>query len=503
MKYYLIKLYTKLLGVSPLRAVRPLSYLRNLSSLYKYLSLPIFFALISTFAKAQQPDTLALPEPTNDQVPTDSIVVELIILPSNLEYIPGDDTPELFADRLSCIQQQIPLTYNNTVHGFIDYFTVRNRDYTRMMQRRKDLFFPLFERYLSDYNLPDELKYLSIIESGLNPRAVSKARAVGLWQFMPGTGRYFDLKTDWYVDDRMDPEKSTDAACRYLAQLYRMFGNWELALAAYNSGPGTVRKAVRKSGYKKSFWEVYPHLPRETRAYVPQFIAIIYAMNYTEQHNLVETAREEIPQYDTLAVKQFLHFETLAKLTGTCLEDLQKLNPAVIRNVLPANSRFPIIKMPIHAKAALDLNRASILDSASRVGRIENELYAANPSVNTIGRERITYKVVSGDVLGSIAMRHGARIEDIKGWNNLSGNTIRTDQRLIIWVSPAKAVVSSRSVAAEPVLLSPDTKTYIVQPGDTLWDISKKLPGLTVEKIKTLNNLKTNNLQPGQKLIVG
>lgn len=468
--------------------------------------LTILFALIYLIAQAQEPDTLALPEPTADLVPTDSIIAELVILPTNLEYIPGDDTPELFADRLSCIQKQIPLTYNNTVHGFIDYFTVRNRDYTRMMQRRQDLFFPLFEKYLAEYNLPDELKYLSIIESGLNPRAVSKARAVGLWQFMSGTGRYFDLKTDWYVDDRMDPEKSTDAACRYLAQLYRMFGNWELALAAYNSGPGTVRKAVRRSGYKKSFWEVYPHLPRETRAYVPQFIAIIYALNYTEQHNLLETAREEIPSYDTLAVKQFLHFETLAKLTGTCLEDLQKLNPAVIRNVLPANSRFPIIKMPIHAKVALDLNRASILDSASRVGRKENELYAANPSVNavsTIGREQITYKVVSGDVLGSIAIQYGVRIGDIKSWNNLSSNSIRAGQRLVLWVSPSKAVVSARGVASEPVLLSPDTKTYIVQPGDTLWDISKKLPGLTVEKIKTLNNLKSNNLQPGQKLIVG
>ncbi len=159
--------------------------------------------------------------------------------------------------------------------------------------------------------------------------------------------------------------------------------------------------------------------------------------------------------------------------------------------------------MPLHAKVALDLNRASILDSASRVGKKENELYAANPSINTMGRERITYKVVSGDVLGSIAIQHGVRIDDIKSWNNLSGNTIRADQRLVLWVSPSKAVASSRSVAVDPILLSPDTKTYIVQPGDTLWDISKKLPGLTVEKIKTLNNLKTNNLQPGQKLIVG
>ncbi len=473
----------------------------------KYCVVVIFSLFVSMGALAQEdplPDTLALPVELEDLALEDSTSLELVALPANLEYIPGNDTPELLVDRLSCIQQQIPLTYNNTVHGFIDYFTVRNRDYTRMMQRRKDMFFPLFEEYLKKYNLPDELKYLSIIESGLNPRAVSKARAVGLWQFMSGTGRYFDLKTDWYVDDRMDPDKSTDAACRYLAQLYRMFGNWELALAAYNSGPGTVRKAVRRSGYKKSFWEVYPHLPRETRAYVPQFIAMIYALNYTEQHNLVETAREIIPPYDTLAVNQFLHFETLAKLTGTCLEDLQKLNPSVLRNVLPANGRVSVIKIPTHAKHALDLNRTSILDSASKVGRKENEQYASKPSANTYGREMVSYKVVSGDVLGSIAIRHGVRIEDIKSWNNLPNNSIRAGQRLTIWTNQSRAIASSSSAATkETILLSPDTKTYIVQPGDTLWDISKKVPGLTVEKIKTLNNLKSNTLQPGQKLIVG
>lgn len=464
----------------------------------------MFFVFASNLALAQDPlpDTLSLPEPTGEPLASDSTVATLLILPSDLEYIPGDDTPELIEDRLNCLEKQIPLTYNNTVHGFIDFFTVRNREYTRMVQRRQDLFFPLFEKYLAQYNLPDELKYLSIIESGLNPRAVSRARAVGLWQFMSGTGKYFGLQTDWYVDDRMDPDKSTDAACRYLSQLYRIFGNWELALAAYNSGPGTVRKAVRRSGYKKSFWEVYPHLPRETRAYVPQFIAIIYAMNYAEQHNLVETAREQIPLYDTLAVKQFLHFETLANLTGTCLEDLQKLNPSVLRNALPENGRKKIIKIPLHSKIILDSNRVAILDSASRVGRKEIELSAKNSTGNTYGREMTTYKVVSGDVLGSIAIRHRVSVQDLRTWNNLNGNTIRVGQRLVVWMAPGSSTAKN-TVSAEAILLSPDTKTYIVQPGDTLWDISKKVPGLTVEKIKSLNNLKSNNLQPGQKLIVG
>lgn len=478
----------------------------------RYFVLALFFIFSNTVLFAQEEetetDTLELPAPTGDLIPVDSLPITLLALPSDLEYIPADDTPELLADRLSCIQQTIPLTYNNTVHGFINYFTVRNREYTRNIQRKQDLFFPMFEKSLAQYRLPDELKYLSIIESALNPRAVSRARAVGLWQFMSGTGRYMGLHTDWYVDERMDPEKSTDAACRYLSQLHSIFGDWELALAAYNSGPGTVRKAIRRSGYKKGFWEIYKYLPRETRAYVPQFIAIIYAMNYADKHNLLETTREELPPFDTLAVKQFVHFESLASLTGTCLEDLQKLNPSVQRNALPDNGKVHIMKIPTHAKVALDLNRAMILDSVSRVGKREVEALAKKFSGGgTEGREMISYKVRSGDVLGSIAIRYRVRITDLKKWNNLRSDRIHSGQRLAIWVIPptGSAIASAKkqtSPVAQPALLSPDTKTYIVQPGDTLWDISKKLPGLTVEKIKSLNNLKGNSLKPGQKLII-
>jgi len=476
----------------------------------RYFVLAIFFVFSTTLIFAQEEeetevDTLELPAPTGDLIPLDSVPITLITLPSDLEYIPADDTPELLADRLSCLQQIIPLTYNNTVHGFINYFTVRNREYTRTMQRKQDLFFPIFEKSLAQYNLPDELKYLSIIESALNPRAVSKARAVGLWQFMSGTGKYMGLQSDYFIDERMDPEKSTDAACRYLAQLYSIFGDWELSLAAYNSGPGTVRKAIRRSGYKKTFWEVYPHLPRETRAYVPQFIAMIYAMNYAEKHNLLETAREKLPPSDTLLVKQFVHFESLASLTGTCLEDLQKLNPSVMRNALPDNGKTHVMRIPTHAKETLNLNRAIILDSVARVGKKEMEALAKKFSVGgTEGREMISYKVRSGDVLGSIAMRHKVRVTDIKKWNNLRNDRIHSGQRLAIWVIPSGAFASIKTqTTTQPApLLSPDTKTYTVQPGDTLWDISKRMPGLTVEKIKSLNNLKGNSLKPGQKLII-
>lgn len=438
--------------------------------------------------------------------PKDTIQSELVALPSNLDYIPADDTPELIADRLGCLQKTIELNYNSRVHGFIEYFTVRDREYTRNMLRKKDLYFPLFEKYLKQYNLPEELKYLSIIESALSPRAVSRASAVGLWQFMSGTGRYFGLHNDWYFDDRMDPEKATDAACRYLSQLYTIFGDWQLALAAYNSGPGTVRLAIKRSGKKKTFWEVYPYLPRETRSYVPQFIAMVYAMNFAAEHNIFEDSREEMIPHDTIVVKQFLHLETLAKLTGTCLEEIQTLNPRVLRAALPDNGQTHIVKLPVAAKQTLTMNRQAILDSASK-GKKAFEDLMKQMAGNTYGREKLVYTVRSGDALSTIARRFGVRVNDIKEWNYLSHNMIRTGQRLNIWLLPSQSKAKSVSqvqpeAPKNEVLPSLTNKTYIVQPGDTLWDISKKL-GASVERIKTLNNLKGSRLQPGMKLIVG
>lgn len=422
----------------------------------------------------------------------------LFALPQQYEYIPAEETPELVADRLSCLQGTIPLTYNNNVHGFINFFTIRNRDYTRLMLRRRDLYFPLFEKYLAQYNLPQELKYLSIIESGLNPRAVSRASAVGLWQFMSFTGRYFGLHNDGYIDDRMDPEKSTEAACRYLKQLHTIFGDWELALAAYNSGPGTVKRAIRRSGYKKKFWEIYRYLPRETRSYVPQYVAIIYAMSYAEEHNLADLAPEVTMPHDTVMVRTYVHLETFAKLTGTCLDDLHTLNPSLRRNAVPEREKPFALRVPLFAKLNLEGNRSGILDSASKVGKKEIEALVKNTPGNTTGREPIVYKVKYGDVLGLIAQRYRVRIDDLRKWNNLRGNMIRTGQKLTIWVIP-----STRTQASLAPGEIPNDKTYVVQQGDTLWDISRKFKGLTVEKIKSLNNLKDNQLSPGMKLILG
>ncbi|HMG88622.1 MAG TPA: LysM peptidoglycan-binding domain-containing protein [Chryseolinea sp.] len=482
----------------------------------KGVTLPLLFIITaSAFAQEIQPDSVVVDSlevavaEEDHMYKGDTADFVYFVLPSDLEYVPGDDDPLLVADRLACIERTMPLIYNERVHSFINYFTVKDREYTRMMMRRKNLYFPLFEKYLAKYGLPDELKYLSIIESGLNPRAISRVRAVGLWQFMSATGRYYGLNNDWYIDDRMDPEKSTESACRYLRDLYGMFHDWELALAAYNTGPGNVKRAIRKSGYKRSFWEIYPNLPRETRSYVPQFVAITYAMNYLDEHNFFDEGEEMLPRYDTIQINKFLHFETFANLTGTCVEDLQRLNPSIQRNAIPETSRIQTLYVPLDAKINLEINRVAILDSASRVGRKELEVLAKNTEGSTYGRDRVIYKVRNGDVLGSIAIRHGVRVNDLKKWNNLRSNTIHVGQRLNIWSrssassTTATVLASSKPKTSLPVIPISGSKTYTVQPGDTLWDISKKFEGLTIEKIKSLNNLNNSRLQPGQKLIIG
>jgi len=434
----------------------------------------------------------------------DTTTFAFYTLRSDIEFIPGDDRPALIKDRLSCIEKSIPLHYNDRIHSFINYFTVRDREYTRMVMRRKNVYFPVFEKHLQRYGLPDELKYLSIIESGLNPKAISRARAVGLWQFMYATGRHYNLRVDWYEDERMDPEKSTEAACRYLRDLYGMFNDWELALAAYNAGPGNVKKAIRRSGYKKTFWEIYPFLPRETRSYVPQFVAMIYTMNYLEEHNFIDGENEVLMPYDTLQVNGYLHLETFAKLTNVCLEDIQKLNPSLLRNVVPDATKSKSIRIPLVAKDALAENRLAILDSASKVGKKELEVLARNTEGSTYGSDRIIYRVKSGDVLGAIAMRYRVRVDDIKKWNNLNSNTIRIGQQLTIWTkTPATSAIASAPTpnVTQPLQI-PDSKRYVVQPGDTLWDISRRFEGLTIEKIKEMNNLSDSKIQPGQTLVI-
>jgi membrane-bound lytic murein transglycosylase D len=426
------------------------------------------------------------------------------------EHVPDYNYSEIEQQFLQ-IESEIPLSFNTRIKAFIDYFTIKDREYTKNVLGKLDLYFSLFERYFREYNIPDEIKYLAIVESGLNPKARSRVGAVGLWQFMPSTARMYGLRIDWYIDERMDPEKSTIAACKYLQLLYESFDDWELAMAAYNCGPGNVRRAIRRSGYKKKFWEIYRYLPRETRSYVPQFMAFMYVINYAEEHNFyIEDYREYMPEMDTLIVNDFLYLKTFADLTNTCAEDLEKMNPMVRRRAFPETGNKYVFNIPADIKEYVQNNRSYILDSARNTGKEELEYLARNSVGSTWGRDKIVHRVRSGEVLGSIAAKYKVRVADIRSWNNIHGSLIRVNQKLNIYVNERyyNSINNTKPVASQPVAQSRtqatgSDKVHLVQPGDSLWKISRQYEGLTIEKIKKLNNLKSNKIKPGQKLIIG
>lgn len=430
----------------------------------------------------------------------------LFIPPLTYEYIP-DATYDQINERLKRINSEMPLNFNTRVKSFVDYFTVREREYTKMVLRRSTYYFPIFEEILAKYNLPDELKYLAIVESGLKSTARSWAAAVGLWQFVYYTGRSYDLHADWYVDERMDPVKSTEAAARYIKSLYNMFGDWELALAAYNCGPGNVRKAIRRSGYKKKFWDIYRYLPRETRGYLPQFVAITYAFNYAEEHNFILDDSEYIYPMatDTIMVRNFLNLTTLGNMLDVCEEDMEFLNPSIKRKAIPQSTKYFSVRIPNDKMKLFTEHRSLILDSASKTGKKELEYMARNSVGSTYGRDKVIHRVRSGDVLGRIAQRYHVKLSDVKKWNNLHSNTIMVGQRLNIWLTPNSytASVAKKKPTVKQNMLVNGTKYHIVQPGDTLWDISKAYSDMSIEKLKKLNNLKSNSIKPGQKLVIG
>ena len=424
------------------------------------------------------------------------------VLPEiHYEYVPDLSFNEV-ADRISCLESDMPLSYNKVVKSFIDYFTVRDREYSKLMIQRVNLYFPIFEYYLEKYGLPDELKYLSIIESGLNPVARSRVGAAGLWQFMPSTGRLFKLYQDYYIDERLDPYKSTEAACIYLKSLHNRFKDWELALASYNAGPGKVRRAIRRSGYKKKFWEIYDYLPRETRSYLPQFVAMIYVLKHQKEHNLKVDYVFYPIKSDTIHVSNYVDLKTFAQQIDVCLEDIKTLNPALRRGAVPPHAKDYALRIPIDKMPYLQAHRKEILDSASVKGKEVLAKLAATQPGSTYGRQNVRHRVRSGEVLGTIAERYSVRVSDLRKWNRIRGNLIRSGQILNVWIKPGQqpTVASVRTTTPQDI---PTSKIHLVQPGDTLWEISLKYKGLTIERIKQLNNLQNNRIKPGQTLIIG
>ena len=461
---------------------------------------------------------------------------EFDTLPEELKtYLPDS----VYISRLQAIDSYLPLPYSETVRNFIGLYTIRKRELTSYMLGLSNYYFPIFEEALERYQLPNELKYLPIIESALNPRAFSRAGASGLWQFMIGTGKLYGLEINSFIDERNDPIKSSDAAARYLRDLYAIYGDWHVVIAAYNCGPGNINKAVRRCGGKQNYWDIYYSLPRETRGYIPVFIAANYVMKYGKEHLLKATEPKFKTVTDTIEVHNYLNFEQLAAVMNISVEELRQLNPQYRRDIIPARPDKPyLLKLPTEAISAF-------IDNETQIFAYNRDKYFPNNQLVPLkgrfrgtkgsaaqGMREITHVVKSGDNLGSIAREYRVTIADVREWNDFRKKTLHIGQRITVYVpgkslkskeaklekqKPEQQILANNSSVVKEVktentatagtdtnVQSTTTSDYIlytVQSGDSLFTIAKKFPGITDADLKEFNNIRNvRGLYPGQQI---
>lgn len=429
-------------------------------------------------------------------------------------------TDSVYIKRLGKIPSLIPLSFNKIVKKYIQLYSNKRRKQVELMMGLSEYYFPLFEEILDKEGMPQELKYLPIIESALNPKAFSRAGASGLWQFMYSTGRMYKLDINTFVDERCDPIKATYAAVKYLKDMYQIYGNWHLVIAAYNCGPGNVNKAIRRSGDKKNYWDIYYRLPRETRGYVPAFIAAIYTFNYYKEHNLYPNDSKLPVACDTLMIDESLHFDQVATVLNLDKKQLRELNPQYRADIIPGDIKPYALKLPMRYTA-------EFIDNQDAVFAYKKDFYfnqrdkVVNPRdryrkyvpVTPKGKAKIYHKVKSGDAVGLIAAKYHVRSADLRYWNNIRRNLIKVGQRLIVYVPKSKASYykrisgtaykksSAKSTPRKKFVYDKNYIYYTVRKGDNFWTIAKKYPGVSNYDIMNLNSIKNaSSLRVGQKL---
>lgn len=403
----------------------------------------------------------------------------------------------VYIERLQKMNSFISLPYNNIIRNYIITYTERIAKQSETMLGLSKYYMPIIEEIFDQYDLPLELKAMAIIESALNPRAVSRVKAKGMWQFMYSTAIRYDLLINSYVDERLDPVKSCHAAARYLQDAYRMFGDWPLAIASYNCGAGNVNKAIRRAG-TKDFWSVYPFLPRETRGYIPSFIAALYMLNYYPEHKLTPAQISMPVHTDTIKVTKMLHFDQVEHYTGLPKQQLRDLNPQYLHDIVPGIEREYILRIPYNYTG-------KFIEHEKEIYKYKDSVYFSPATLKKIkdsgssNSQRITHKVKKGETLSHIALKYGVKVKDIQRWNGVKTN-IRIGQRLVIYKGGGGPSASSSSGSAKTTV-SGGYVIYTVKSGDNLWDIAKKFPGISAKNIMDLNGLNSKSkIYPGMNL---
>lgn len=405
----------------------------------------------------------------------------------------------VYIRRLKEMNSFITLPYNDIVRGYLIHYSEKMKSGMKRIIGLSSYYMPIFQETFDRHGLPEELKAMAIIESALNPTAVSRAGAKGMWQFMYNTAKLYGLHIDSFVDERLDPVKSADAAARYLKDAYKIFGDWNLAIASYNCGAGNVQKAIKRAG-SRQFWDIWPFLPRETRGYVPAFVGALYALKYHKEHGIEALAVPMPAHTDTFKIRKMVHLKQVSELTGAPLEELQSLNPQYRHNIIPGNDREYILRIPYKFTDAFIAHEDSL-------HRHKDSIYFNPLTIKKIkdggDGQRIVYKVKSGDYLGKIATRYRVTVTQIKKWNGLKSNNISIGQRLVIYSGRAGAVASSSSSGSSS---GPKVNTaaaakghtlYKVKEGDSFYLIAKNYPGVSAQNIMDYNGLSSSSLRPG------
>lgn len=409
---------------------------------------------------------------------------------------------EVYIERLKKMNSFIQIPYNDIVRNYIIMYSEKMKQRMPYMLGLCKYYMPIFEETFDRHEIPVELKAMAIIESAMNPRAESRVGAKGMWQFMYHTAKSYGLHVDSFVDERMDPVKSCEAAALYMYDAYKMFGDWILAIASYNCGPGNVRKAIKRAGGSREFWDIWPYLPRETRYYVPAFVGALYTLEYYKEHGLKPESMVMPTGVDTLVIKKQLHLRQVSEITGAPIEDLRNLNPQYRHEIIPGHEREYILRIPYQYTG-------DFIEQEDTIYRHKADVFFDPVAIKKIkdGGDgvRIIHKVKNGEYLGRIASKYNVSVAKIKKWNNLKSDNIRVGQSLVIYrggSGPATSQSSSKSSTSSSNKTNSSAAakghtTYTVKSGDSFYSIAKNYSGVSAQNIMDYNGLTSSKLKPG------